>query len=91
MIGEFVAKEELPDIQQIAFHLDVDGQTVQEGYSGDMLFAVDEIIAYVSRFYTLKTGDLLFTGTPSGVGPVHIGQHLQGYLQERKVLDFNIR
>ena len=50
-IGDFVSKEELPDIQQIPFHLDIDGHTVQEGYSGDMLFAVDELIAYVSRFY----------------------------------------
>ena len=66
-------------------------ESVQEGYSGDMLFAVDELIAYVSRFYTLKIGDLLFTGTPSGVGPVAVGQHLQGYIQERKVLDFNVR
>ena len=73
-IGDFVSKEELPDIQQIPFHLDIDGHTVQEGYSGDMLFAVDELIAYVSRFYTLKIGDLLFTGTPSGVGPVAVGQ-----------------
>ena len=56
-----------------------------------MLFQVDEIIAYVSRFMTLKIGDLLFTGTPVGVGPVSIEQHLQGYLGEEKVLDFNIR
>ena len=59
--------------------------------TADMLFRVDEIIAYVSRFMTLKIGDLLFTGTPVGVGPVSIGQHLQGYLGEEKVLDFHIR
>ena len=87
-IGDFVSKEELPDIQQIPFHLDIDGHTVQEGYSGDMLFAVDELIAYDSSFYTLKIGDLLFTGTPTGVGPVAVGQHLQGYIQGRKVLEF---
>ena len=90
-IGTFVPKDELPDIQQIPFHLDIDGKTVQQGYSGDMLFAVDEIVAFVSRFYTLKMGDLLFTGTPQGVGPVQIGQRLEGYLRDRKVLDFNIR
>jgi 2-keto-4-pentenoate hydratase/2-oxohepta-3-ene-1,7-dioic acid hydratase in catechol pathway len=56
-----------------------------------MLFRVDEIIAYVSRFFTLKIGDLLYTGTPVGVGPVQIGNHLQGYLGEQKVLDFNVR
>jgi len=64
---------------------------VQRGHTSDMLFQVDEIIAYVSRFMTLKIGDLLFTGTPVGVGPVSIEQHLQGYLGEEKVLDFNIR
>ena len=57
----------------------------------DMLFKVDEIIAYVSRFFTLKIGDLLFTGTPVGVGPVSVGQHLQGYLEEEKLLDFYVR
>lgn len=91
VIGDFVPKEELPDMRQIPFHLDVDGHTVQEGFSGDMLFGVDELIAYISRFFTLKTGDLLFTGTPPGAGTATVGQHLQGYIRERKVLDFNVR
>ncbi len=91
VVGDFVPKEELPDMRMVTFRLDIDGHTVQEGYSGDMLFAVDELIAYVSRFFTLKTGDLLFTGTPPGVGPVSVGQRLQGYLCGRKVLDFNVR
>lgn len=56
-----------------------------------MLFCVDDIIAYVSRFMTLKIGDLLYTGTPVGVGPVSIGQHLEGYLGNDKLLDFHIR
>jgi len=64
---------------------------VQQGISSDMLFSIDEIISYLSRFFTLKTGDLLFTGTPVGVGPVHIGDHLQGYLGEECVLDFFCR
>jgi len=64
---------------------------VQEGCSSDMLFKVDEIIAYISRFFTLKTGDLLFTGTPAGVGPVAIDDHLEGYLEDRKVLEFNCK
>ncbi len=79
------------DLQQLNFHLDIDGKEVQRGNTSDMLFKVDEIIAYVSRFMTLKIGDLLFTGTPAGVGPVSIGQHLQGYLGEEKLLDFYIR
>ncbi len=91
VIGDFVPKEQLPDVQQLSFRLDIDDSTVQRGYTGEMLFAVDELVAYVSRFYTLKIGDLLFTGTPEGVGPVQIGQHLQGFLQDRKVLDFNVR
>ena len=91
VIGDFILKEDLPDIQQIPFHLDIDGHTVQSGYSGDMIFAVDEIIAYISRFFTLKIGDLIFTGTPPGVGPVQIGQHLECYIQDRRVLAFNVR
>ena len=79
------------DIQNLKFHLDIDGNTVQQGNTADMLFKVDEIIAYVSRIFTLKIGDLLFTGTPVGVGPVSVGQHLQGYLEEEKLLDFYVR
>lgn len=56
-----------------------------------MLFKVDEIIAYISRYFTLKTGDLLYTGTPVGVGPVHINDHLTGWIDDRKVLEFNVK
>ena len=90
-IGDWVPIEQFSDIQQIGFHLDIDGKTVQTGNTGDMLFRVDEIIAYVSQFCTLKIGDLLFTGTPVGVGPVSIGNHLEGYLESNKVLDFYVR
>lgn len=90
-IGTFVPVERFKDIQYLNFHLDIDGKTVQQGCTADMLFKVDDIIAYVSRFVTLKIGDLLFTGTPVGVGPVSIGQHLEGYLEEEKLLDFYIR
>lgn len=79
------------DVQQLDFHLDIDGREVQHGKTADMLFRVDDIIAYVSRFMTLKIGDLLFTGTPVGVGPVKIGERLQGYLDDNKVLDFYVR
>ena len=74
-----------------SFRLSVNGQTVQQGCTADMLFSIDEIISYLSRFFTLKTGDLIFTGTPAGVGPVSIGDHLQGYLGEERVLDFYCR
>ena len=76
------------NIQDLHFHLDINGSTVQTGFSGDMLYKVDELIAYISRFFTLKTGDLLYTGTPVGVGPVHIDDHIEGYLEGQKVLDY---
>ena len=73
------------------FHLDVNGKTVQRGHAADMLFSIDELISDLSRFFTLKTGDLIFTGTPAGIGPVKIGDHLQGYLGDECVLDFYCR
>ena len=56
-----------------------------------MLFQVDELIAYISRFFTLKTGDILYTGTPAGTGPVHIDDHIEGYIEEQKVMEFNCK
>ena len=90
-IGEWVPVEKFRDIQALHFHLDINGKTVQEGCSSDMLFKVDELISYISQWFTLKTGDLLYTGTPAGVGPVHIDDHLEGWLEERKVLEFNVK
>ena len=75
----------------VHFHLDLNGQTVQQGCTADMLYSVDELISYISQFFTLKTGDLLYTGTPAGVGPVSIGDHLEGWLEDRKVLEMNCR
>lgn len=90
-IGDWVDVDKFRDIQAIHFHLDINGQTVQEGCTSEILYKVDEIIAYISQFYTLKTGDILYTGTPAGVGPVHIDDHLEGYLEDRKVLEFNCK
>lgn len=90
-IGEWIDKEKFLDIQALHFHLDINGKTVQEGCTSDMLFKVDEIISYISQFYTLKTGDILYTGTPVGVGPVHIDDHLEGWVEDRKVLDFSVK
>ncbi len=90
-IGEWVSIEKFRDIQAIHFRLDINGNTVQEVCSSDMLFKVDEIIAYISQWFTLKTGDILYTGTPAGVGPVHIDDHLTGWLEDRKVLEFNVK
>ena len=91
-IGTFISLEQAGgDLQNLDFHLDIDGCEVQRGNTTDMLFKIDDIIAYVSRFMTLKIGDLLFTGTPAGVGPVSVGQHLQGYFGDEKLLDLHIR
>lgn len=90
-IGEWVDIDKVRDVQTVRFRLDRNGQTVQEGCTSDMLFRVDELIAYISRFFTLKTGDLLFTGTPAGIGPVSIGDHLEGYLEDRRVLDLRCK
>ncbi len=86
VIGNFISKEELPPVDQLHFNLDIDGTTVQQGFSGDMIHSIDQIIAYASQFFTLKTGDLIYTGTPVGVGPVHENQKLEGFLEGKKVL-----
>ena len=90
-IGTFIPLAEAGNVNDLSFRLDLNGKTVQEGHTREMLFSVDRIIAYVSRFFTLKIGDLIYTGTPAGVGPVHIDDHLQGYLGDRKLLDFHVR
>ena len=90
-LGEWVSIEKFRDIQAVHFHLDINGNTVQEGCTSDMLYLVDQLIAYISQYFTLKTGDILYTGTPAGVGPVHIDDHLEGYIEDRKVLEFNCK
>ena len=90
VLGEFRSVEQY-DINNTDFSLTIDDETVQSANTSQMLFSVDEVIAYVSRFCTLKTGDLIFTGTPAGAGIARIGTHLKGYLAGEKVLDFHIR
>ena len=90
-IGDWVPIERIADVNNVNFHLDIDSKTVQSGNTSQMLFKIDQIIAYVSQFCTLKIGDMIFTGTPVGVGPVSIDNHLEGYLENEKVLDFHIR
>ncbi len=91
VIGNFLPVESLGNIQDIRFRLDLNGDTVQNGHSADMIFPVDELVAYVSRFFTLKIGDILFTGTPAGVGTVKPGDKLQGYIFDQKMFDFSIK
>jgi acylpyruvate hydrolase len=87
----FVRKDAFPGLDSIRFRLDVNGKTVQDGHSGLMIFSFDAIIAHVSKYVTLKKGDLIYTGTPAGVGPVRAGDHLEGYLADQKLIDFRVR
>ncbi|MGL5562232.1 MAG: fumarylacetoacetate hydrolase family protein [Tannerellaceae bacterium] len=91
VLGTFIPVTDLSDINNTSFHLDINDKMVQQGNTKDMLFSIDQIIAYVSKFFTLKIGDLIYTGTPVGVGPVHIGDKLTGYLEDMKLLDFQVK
>ena len=88
---EFIPVESLPDRNSIKFWLDINGKTVQEGDTSLMIFSIDELIAHISKYFTLKIGDLIYTGTPAGVGPVKIGDRLEGYLEGAKMFDFLIK
>jgi len=90
-LSKIISMDELDDAENIKFHLELNGQTVQDGSSKDMIFSFEKIISYLSQFITLKMGDLIYTGTPAGVGPVKIGDHLVGYLEDKKMLDFKIK
>lgn len=91
VVGEFITLDSSEAISDLTFSLYINGRKVQEGHTVNMLFSVDQIIAYASRFFTLKIGDLIYTGTPEGVGPVQIGDHLEGYIGAQKLLDFYVR
>jgi 2-keto-4-pentenoate hydratase/2-oxohepta-3-ene-1,7-dioic acid hydratase in catechol pathway len=91
LCSEFVPITSIPDRNAIHFRLDIGGKTVQEGDSALMIFPIDDIIAHVSKYFTLKIGDLIYTGTPAGVGPVKIGDRLEGFLEGEKRFDFRIK
>ena len=87
---KFIDKNTL-NLNDLNFHLLKNGETVQKGNISDMIFTIDQLIAYVSQFMTLKIGDLLFTGTPEGVGPVQIGDHLEGFIEGEQLLNLKIK
>ena len=89
--GEFVPKNNYTDINQMNFKLLKNGKEVQNGNTRDMIFDFDTIVSYVSQFFTLKIGDLVYTGTPEGVGPVTVGDRLEAFLEDKKMLDFEIK
>jgi 2-keto-4-pentenoate hydratase/2-oxohepta-3-ene-1,7-dioic acid hydratase in catechol pathway len=88
---EFIPKDRFADLKNIGFYLELNGSKVQTGNSGDMIFSFESIISYVSQFITLRTGDLIFTGTPAGVGPVKIGDKLEAYLENKLMLTCHIK
>ena len=90
-VSRFIAKTEFKDLYNLNFKLDINDRTVQEGNTSNLLFSFEYIIAFVSKYFTLKKGDLIFTGTPQGVGKVNPGDHLAGYLEDIKLLDFDVR
>ncbi len=90
-ISELFDKDNFPDLKKVHFTLEKNGQKVQSGHTANMIFSIEQLIAFVSQYITLRKGDILFTGTPAGVGPIHIGDHLTGFLEGKKILDFHIR
>ncbi len=91
VLGDFVPKEELGDLADIRFSLLKNGEIVQDGHSADMIFPFDSIVSHVSKYVTLKIGDLIYTGTPAGVGPVNIDDRLEGFLAGKKMFDFMVK
>ncbi len=89
-ISKFISKAER-DMKNVNFRLEINGSEVQNGNTGLMLWPIDEIIEYVSQFILLKTGDIIFTGTPKGVGPVKIGDRLVGFLEDQQMFDFEVK
>lgn len=90
VISGFISLDGM-DINDIHFSLRKNGEVVQAASTREMIFPVDKIIAYVSRFFTLKIGDLIYTGTPAGVGRVDIGDRLEGFIGEQKMFDFHVK
>lgn len=90
-LGKLVPKNKFASMDNIGFHLNINGNTVQKGNTKDLLFSFDKVIAYISKFVTLKTGDLIYTGTPEGVGPVKIGDRLEAFIENEKLLEFEVK
>jgi len=88
---KFIAVDALKDVNDIPFRLEKNGEIVQQGNSKDMIFNIDKIIAYISQFFTLKIGDLIFTGTPAGVSQVAINDQLSAYIGDQELLQLKIK
>lgn len=90
-ISQFISKDKFQSVDNLDFSLSINGNRVQSGNTSNMIFSVDYLIAYLSKFFTLKIGDLIYTGTPEGVGPVKIGDHLIAELEGEKLMDFFVK
>jgi 2-keto-4-pentenoate hydratase/2-oxohepta-3-ene-1,7-dioic acid hydratase in catechol pathway len=90
-VSNFIPKANFADLYNLNLKLDINGQTRQNGNTKNVLFSFERILAFVSQYITLKKGDLIFTGTPEGVGRVNVGDHLEGYLENEKLLDFYVK
>jgi 2-keto-4-pentenoate hydratase/2-oxohepta-3-ene-1,7-dioic acid hydratase in catechol pathway len=90
-ISSFVPKTDFADLNNINFRLDVNGETRQQGNTSLMLFKIDYLISFVSQYFLLQKGDILFTGTPKGVGPVQVGDTLTAYIEDQKMLEIGVK
>ena len=90
-VGKFIDKTQFKDLKNLNFSLRKNGEISQEGNTSNMLFSIDSIIAHISQYFTLKIGDLIFTGTPEGVGPIKIGDKFEAFLENEKVLDLKVK
>ncbi len=89
--SKFIKKEELPSVDKLHFQLEKNGQLVQDGFTGDMLFPINKLIAEISKVFTLKIGDLIYTGTPAGVGALEVGDKFVATLEGRELLCFEVK
>lgn len=90
-VSKFVSKKSFPDIKNLNFSLQLNETIVQQGNTAMMLWNFDEIIAHISQYFTLKVGDIIFTGTPKGVGPVKIGDKLEAFIENEKMMQFEVK
>ncbi|WP_121666291.1 fumarylacetoacetate hydrolase family protein [Mesonia aquimarina] len=92
VIGQhWFSKENFTNIQSLSFHLEKNGETVQQGNTEQMIYKIDQLIAYISQFFTLKIGDVIFTGTPAGVGPVEKNDRLEGFIEQKSVFAIDVK
>ena len=91
VLGQWLPKKEFKDLQNLNFELTKNDASVQRGHTRLMLYTIDQLIAYVSQFFTLKIGDILFTGTPAGVAAVQENDYLEGFLEGQKLLDVKVK